>query len=236
MSLEQLVELQGIDTQLKDLSDLLGDLPSKVQGLNDKENAIKNSLVENKKRLKELDVELHKREVDVSQVDIKVNNLKDQLFLVTNNKQYDALMTEIDHLKDKKSNFENEAIEFLEEKEQSISKVESMENELKDLSNNLSQRKEKLEFVIAESAEKKSDLEKARQEKIDKIELSVVSAYDKVRGHRNGLAVVPLEGSGCGGCGAHIPPQTQTEIRANKGIHRCGVCLRFLYHHKEVVN
>ena len=89
---------------------------------------------------------------------------------------------------------------------------------------------------IAESAEKKSDLEKARQAKIDKIELSIVSAYDKVRNHRNGLAVVPLEGSGCGGCGAHIPPQTQTEIRANKGIHRCGVCLRFLYHHKIVVN
>ena len=236
MSLERLVELQGIDTQLKDLSDLLGDLPSKVQGLNDQENAIKNSLAENKKRLKELDVELHKREVDVSQVDTKVNNLKDQLFLVTNNKQYDALMNEIDHLKDKKSNFENEAIEFLEEKEQSISKVESMENELKDLSSDLSQRKEKLEFVIAESAEKKSDLEKARQAKIDDIGLSLVSAYDKVRDHRNGLAVVPLVGSGCGGCGAHIPPQTQTEIRANKGIHRCGVCLRFLYYHKEVVN
>ena len=65
MSLEQLVELQGIDTQLKDLSDLLGDLPSKVQGLNEQEDAIKNSLVENKKRLKELDVELHKRELDV---------------------------------------------------------------------------------------------------------------------------------------------------------------------------
>ena len=232
MSLERLVELQGIDTQLKDLSDLLGDLPSKVQGLNDQENAIKNSLAENKKRLKELDVELHKREVDVSQVDTKVNNLKDQLFLVTNNKQYDALMNEIDHLKDKKSNFENEAIEFLEEKEQSISKVESMENELKDLSSDLSQRKEKLEFVIAESAEKKSDLEKARQAKIDDIGLSLVSAYDKVRDHRNGLAVVPLVGSGCGGCGAHIPPQTQTEIRANKGIHRCGVCLRFLYYPK----
>ena len=86
MSLEQLVELQGIDTQLKDLSDLLGDLPSKVQALNDQENAIKNSLVENKKRLKELDVELHKREVDISQVDTKVSNLIDlihaQLFLL----------------------------------------------------------------------------------------------------------------------------------------------------------
>ena len=32
----------------------------------------------------------------------KIDKLKDQLFLVTNNKQYDALMAEIDHLKEKK--------------------------------------------------------------------------------------------------------------------------------------
>ena len=42
MSMEQLVELQSIDTKLRDLNDLLGDLPSKVQGLNEKEDSIKN--------------------------------------------------------------------------------------------------------------------------------------------------------------------------------------------------
>jgi hypothetical protein len=30
MSMEKLINLQGIDTKLKDLNDLLGDLPSKV--------------------------------------------------------------------------------------------------------------------------------------------------------------------------------------------------------------
>ena len=32
----------------------------------------------------------------------KIDKLTDQLFLVTNNKQYDALTLEIDHLKEKK--------------------------------------------------------------------------------------------------------------------------------------
>ena len=35
MSMEQLIKLQGIDTKLRDLNDLLGDLPSKVEGLNE---------------------------------------------------------------------------------------------------------------------------------------------------------------------------------------------------------
>jgi len=236
MSMEQLVELQSIDTKLRDLNDLLGDLPSKVQGLNEKEDSIKNSLVNNKKRLKELEVELHKGEVNIAQVDDKANTLKDQLFRVTTNKQYDALMTEVDHYKEKKSGFENEVIALLEEKEQLIESVDSMETELKNLSEDLSERREKLESAISESADEKSVLEKERQDKIDKIDLNIVSVYDKVMDARGGLAVVHLEGSGCGGCGSHIPPQTVTEVRAKTALHRCDICGRFLYNQEKVVN
>jgi len=162
--MEHLVELQGIDTKLKDLNDLLGDLPSKVEGLNEQEESINNSLKNNKKRLKELEVELHKGEVFISQLDEKVNTLKDQLFLVTNNKQYDALMKEVDHIKNKKSDFENQAIEYLEEKEDLMNSVNTMEAELKDLSNDLSKRREKLETAILNSADEKSVLEKKRQD------------------------------------------------------------------------
>ena len=234
--MEQLIELQGIDTKLKDLNDLLGDLPSKVQGLNEQEDSIKNSLVDNKKRLKELEVELHKKEVYVSQLDGKVDTLKDQLFLVTNNKQYDALMKEIDHLKEKKSVLEDESIKLLEEKEQLLESVASMETELKDLTEDLSKRREKLESAISESADEKSVLERERQDRVDKIDLNIVSVYDRVMGARDGLAVVHVEGTGCGGCGAHIPPQTVTEVRAETRIHRCDICGRFLYNQEKVVN
>ena len=234
--MEHLVELQGIDTKLKDLNDLLGDLPSKVEGLNEQEESINNSLKNNKKRLKELEVELHKGEVFISQLDEKVNTLKDQLFLVTNNKQYDALMKEVDHIKNKKSDFENQAIEYLEEKEDLMNSVNTMEVELKDLSNDLSKRREKLETAILNSADEKSVLEKKRQDKIDKIDLNTISVYDKVMGARGGLAVVQLEGSGCGGCGSHIPPQTIAEVRAGEGTHRCDICGRFLYNQEKVVN
>ena len=236
MSMENLIELQGIDTKLKDLNDLLGDLPSKVEGLNQQEESIKHSLQSNKNRLKELEVELHKKEVSISQLDGKVESLKDQLFLVTNNKQYDALMKEIDHLRDKKSTFESETIDLLEEKEKLTQDVESMESDLTGLSDDLSKRRQKLETAISQSADEKSILEKEKQARIDKIDLNIMSVYDKVMDARGGLAVVPIVGSGCGGCGAHIPPQTLTEVRANTGIHRCDICGRFLYNQEKVVS
>ncbi|MBT4554589.1 MAG: hypothetical protein HOC41_02765, partial [Candidatus Marinimicrobia bacterium] len=128
--MENLKELQSIDTKLKDLNDLLGDLPSKVDELNQQEDLIKSTLEGNKERLKEIAVESHKREVRIAEINIKVNRLKDQLFLVTNNKQYDALMVEIDHLKDQRSTFENESLSLMEEKETLTESVETMDSEL----------------------------------------------------------------------------------------------------------
>ena len=143
--MEKLIELQGIDTKLRDLNDLLGDLPSKVDELNQQEESIKNSLVENKERMKKLEVESHKGEVRIAEINDKVNKLKDQLFLVTNNKQYDALMHEMDHMKEKRTTIETETLSFLEEKETLTESVETMESELGSLSNDLTVRREKLE-------------------------------------------------------------------------------------------
>ena len=236
MSMEKLIELQGIDTKLRDLNDLLGDLPSKVDELNQQEESIKNSLVENKERMKELEVESHKGEVRIAEINDKVNKLKDQLFLVTNNKQYDALMHEMDHMKEERTTIETETFSFLEEKETLTESVETMESELGSLSNDLTVRREKLESAISDSAEEKSILEQQRSEQVNGIDLNTVSIYNRVFEARDGLAVVNLSGNGCGGCGAHIPMQKVTEVRANTGIHHCDVCGRFLYSENNSVN
>ena len=230
--MEQLIRLQNIDTKLKDLNDLLGDLPSKVEDLNNQEESTKNSIISKKTRSKELDLEIKKIELEVSDLSGKIDKLKDQLFLVTNNKQYDALMAEIDHLKEKRTSSENELIELMEEKELTVELINSKESELQSLSEDLTIRREKLQSVIEESAEEKNTLQKQRNQNIKDIDKNTLKVYDRVIEHRGGLAVVPLEGSACGGCGAHIPPQTVSEVRANSAVHTCGVCGRFLYHNK----
>ena len=234
--MEKLIELQVIDTKLKDLNDLLGDLPSKVEELNQQENSIKTSLEEKKERIKEITVESHKKEVRIAEINEKVNKLKDQLFLVTNNKQYDALMHEMDHLKDERSTFETETLSLMEEKESLIESVETMESDLGSLSNDLTVRREKLESAISSSAEEKTSLEQKRSEQIEGIDLNTVSIYNRVFEARDGLAVVNLSGNGCGGCGAHVPMQKVTEVRASTVIHRCDVCGRFLYSENNSVN
>jgi hypothetical protein len=45
---------------------------------------------------------------------------------------------------------------------------------------------------------------------------------------KNGLAVVPVERSSCGGCFNKIPPQRQLDIRLHKKIIVCEHCGRIL--------
>ena len=62
---------------------------------------------EDKKRSKDINLSLNKSETANKTIEEKIDKLTDQLFLVTNNKQYDALTLEIDHLKEKKKKIMN---------------------------------------------------------------------------------------------------------------------------------
>ncbi|MDP6167149.1 MAG: hypothetical protein QGF54_00355 [Candidatus Marinimicrobia bacterium] len=234
--IHKLVELQTIDTKLKDINDLLGDLPSRVKELDQQEDTIKANLEKDQTRLKELEVKLHRAEVRIAEINDKINKYKDQLFLVTNNKQYDALMHEIDHLKEERVSNESESLSFMEEKETLINSINEMAAELEILTQDLASRREKLESAISESADEKSNLEQNRAEQVSQIDVKFISEYDRVLEARDGLAVVNLSGGACGGCGAYIPAQIVTEIRGNIVMHRCDVCGRFLYSENNSVN
>ena len=234
--IDKLVELQIIDSKLKDINDLLGDLPSRVKELDQQEDTIKGHLEKSKIRLKELEVILNKAERGVAEINEKINKYKDQLFLVTNNKQYDALMHEIDHLKEQRLSIESESLLSMEEKEMLINSVNKMSAELEVLTQDLSSRKDKLESAISESADEKLTLEEKRANQINQIDVKFVAEYDKVLIARDGLAVVSLSGNACGGCGAFIPAQRASEVRGKAIIHRCDVCARFLCNEKNSVN
>ena len=53
-----LIELQDLDTQLRDINELLGDLPKKVDKLRSKEEGLINDVKEGKGRLKEIELSL----------------------------------------------------------------------------------------------------------------------------------------------------------------------------------
>jgi len=232
MSIVHLIELQEIDSQLDDLDSLLGDLPKMVDELNAQENSLISKVEEDKKRSKDLNLSLSKSETANKTIQEKINKLTDQLFLVTNNKQYDALTLEIDHLKEKKEDYESQIIAHIEESEELEKNIGENEQTLSELKTDLDVRRKKLESALSETAEEKAALVNSREEQISKIDSSTIEIYSKVMSARSGVAVVSLSGDSCGGCGAALPIQMASEIRAGK-THTCFNCGRFVYSKKN---
>ena len=234
MSITHLVELQDIDSQLDDLNGLLGDLPKMVEELNEQESRLISKLKEDETRLKEINLSLKKSETANSEIQEKINKLTDQLFLVTNNKQYDALTNEIDHFKEQKDENDSHIILSMDEKEILEKSINENETSLEDLKTDLSIRRKKLETALSETSEEKTALEKSREQQISKIDSSTIQIYTKVISARSGVAVVSLSGDACGGCGAALPIQMASEIRAAAAhTHRCDNCGRFVYSKKN---
>ena len=231
-SIQDLIELQKIDSQLEEIEELLGDLPIKVTELKNKEDSLTSDFERGKARLKEIALEQHKTEMNLAEFKEKIDKLKDQLFLVTNNKQYDALMLEIDHLKENLDRNETTELELLEEKDQLAEQVKSQEQSLESLSKELSSKQVNLEQALAASSSEKKDLESRRKETAKDLSASVLARYNRILSARNGLAVVSLEGRSCGGCGAALPPQLVAEVKTLMTIQNCSICTRFLFWEK----
>ena len=232
MSITRLVELQDIDSQLEDLNGLLGDLPKMVDELNEKENSLKDRVEADKVSLKEINLNSSKSEKVNSDIQEKINKLTDQLFLVTNNKQYDALTKEIEHLKEQKKGNEDLLIANLEEKENLEKNISDNEASLEELKNDLNVRRNKLDKALSETADEKAALEDSRKKQVTEIDDTTMQVYNKVISARSGIAVVPLSGNSCGGCGAALPLQMVSEIKSGD-LHNCQSCGRFVYNKKN---
>ena len=232
MSISDLIELQEIDSQLDDLNSLLGDLPKMVDELNEQENSLISRVKEDKKRSKDINFSLSKSEAANKTIDDKIDKLTDQLFLVTNNKQYDALTLEIEHLKEKKEYHETQILEHIEENERLEKSIDDNEKLLTELKLDLDVRRKKLEAALSETADEKASLENSREKQISKIDSNTIQIYSKVISARSGVAVVSLSGDSCGGCGAALPIQMASEIRGGK-THTCFNCGRFVYGKKN---
>ena len=61
MSIQGLTDLQKLDLELKEIEDLLGDLPSKVSSLKNEEKSLRVSIEDGKNKMLDLDLKIKKQ-------------------------------------------------------------------------------------------------------------------------------------------------------------------------------
>ena len=233
-NLKQLIELQRIDSRLLSIAELRGDLPVKVEELTDELSQIKKDFDKNEERVVNIATDIKKESNTIEDSTGKLEKLKNQLYLVKSNKEYDALNFEIDHLKESISKSEMIILELEEEKENINKSSESQKNEIDDATKMLDEKNTELQSTMSKTEQEESNLNKNRITVVDKIEERFVSTYDRLRKTKDGLGVMNILSNACGACYTQLPRQTVIEVKESIEIISCPNCSTYLFFDEEL--
>ena len=136
--LNQLIKLQEIDNRLYEINELKGDLPSKVESQVLELKPIKIKIPKRLNVLKKL-LKSVENLTEVEDFNHKLKKYQDQIYLVTSNKEYDALNAEIDHMKNSISSSETTILELKKKKLNWMNSLDRMKIKLSKLLNHLNQ-------------------------------------------------------------------------------------------------
>ena len=133
--LKKLISLQHVDNEIQEIVSLSGDLPNRVNKKEAQLNDIKSKLESTNHKIAELEKDSRKISSEIEDSQAKLEKYKDQLFLVKTNKEYDALNSEIDHLKSVLSNSEDLVLKMQSDLESESEIKKSVNQKLKKLQN-----------------------------------------------------------------------------------------------------
>jgi uncharacterized protein len=170
---------------------------------------------------------LLEREVDDSDQKIKKSQLK--LMEVKNNKEYKAMLTEIEEQKQAKETKEDQLLVILERFDEQTKKEKELKKSLEKTVSEAKARKDHLEQEGKAYVRELQDLEQQRKSLLTHIDPEVLEKYEFLRKRLKGAAVAEVRGSICLGCHIHIPPQMYNELHRQDRIMTCPSCLRILY-------
>lgn len=226
--LEKLIELQKLDSQLQQLESLKGDLPQQVSRLQQEFGEAERTVEEKEKKLQVYQKERGMAEMEIKGLEGKQKKYQNQLFEVKTNREYDAVTHEIEAVKANIDKKECRLLELMEFEEETKKSLESTKKEIEKLRKQLSDRKEELKKRLAETEKDEAAYTDKKDKIVRRLEPRISSTYERIRKAKNGLAVVPVARSACGGCFKTLPPQRILEVRQMNRIYLCEVCGRIL--------
>ena len=229
----KLIALQKIDSRLLEIEEIKGDLPIIVEKTENLVNNLKDEVVNNLDAIKEIEKTIRELGFKVEDSNEKLKKYKDQLYLVKSNKEYDALMLEIDHIKEFLDGVETNILELEEKKSSFEEKNKSNEIDIESNQKRLDESTLELSNAMTSTKSEEDGLNNESDGLVKNIADNLISSYEQLRNARDGKAMVSINRGACGYCFNQLPPQFVIEVKQNNSIKNCDSCGVFLYYDLE---
>ena len=227
--LELLWELQKIDLDLRNIMMERERYPKELKKLDEKQKLEQEKIVKEREKLESLEKERRQKEKYLIAEQDKIKRSEGRMTEVKTNKEYQALLNEIETFKESISRAEEEVLVIMDEIDElkkQLSKrekdialtLEWIEAERKKIQEKMDQD----ELVWKEKSERKEMLS-------TRVESNLFKLYNMLKEKRQGIGMVSVKSETCQGCFVNVPPQMFIEVQKNNSLVRCPNCNRILY-------
>jgi len=226
--LDLLEKIQEIDLSLKYAREFLEDLPRLKEEIEDQCRTEEEKLADEKAHLDEARKERKRKEHELEDGEEHLKKSHGRLNAVKTNKEYDAMLLEIENQKQRNSQLEEDILLLYDQLDELERRTKEMETGLKSFMQEQEEKKRELEEKRKVTAENISRLEDEREGVNRLIEPEIIATYERIRQRLGDPALARAVDEVCTSCYRRIPPQMYNEVLKGDRVHTCPNCQRIL--------
>ena len=219
-----LTTLQKLDDRLRSLRREQQALPRQLEAPEhahqeacEELGSVQAEINRNERRQHDLEMELQSTQDALDKVQRKLREVK-------TNKEYSAVLAEIDAGKQRMMSMEDQLLQLMEQAEQKRQakglqeqRVQATHDTLQEQGHIVEQASEILNQKILAEREK-------RHQAAVELSAELLKVYENLAAQNDGSVVVHLKDGVCGGCHLKVQPQLVSEIRLQESLHTCPHC------------
>ncbi len=225
-----LIDLQAYDTRIAALETDAARLPREIAAIDAGLDAARKEVEGFRARLDRAKKDLRAKEKDLEVTSVKRSKAESRLWEVKTNKEYSAVLLEIEEIKQEKAKAEEEILAVMEMQEALAVDVREAEARLRVREEQARKEQGAIRETLA-AVEAELETVRAERESLAKeLPRPLLADYERIARARGRLGIVPVTiASVCGGCRMSIRPQAIQELRSGAMLMTCESCGRFLY-------
>ncbi len=225
-----LVELQRAETTLKGILSRKNKIPAQLAELEEERKKQEGFRDEAKALVASLLAKQKEKEEALVKAGDELRKTKSKQFEVKTNKEFEAVLKELEGIEKKIGSLEEGIILLFDEMEKGKSDLQASEVRYEE---RLKEYEEAKRVILANSSEcdgQMTELSVIQGDLKKSLTAENLKKYEAIKGLHGGVAVAAVVKGICQGCFVNIPPQMNNELIKAKEIRFCPRCNRIIFY------
>jgi predicted nucleic acid-binding Zn-ribbon protein len=225
--MQLLWELQEIDAGLDKIRDTQESFTPKLDNIKEDIALLEGADAEYQSELAAKEVERRDLRDKVEQLKGLIAQSKDKIAQIANNKEYFAVLKELEHNQRQFDRLETELTALVEEIDSIKEQIAENAQDLAAKAEEMALEEKAISAKVATLERKIRSGEKGRQTKTKGLDPIFMRRYQRIR-KRFKNAVVTAKNGTCLGCNVNVPPQVYIDLLKGQEIMNCPNCQRIM--------